>query len=157
MPVAALDENTINGQGLGKPKPRAREPREPERVVKKVEPVTDDEPIRMANPMPNEEPELEEEELTTNDLYRKIFDADHREMTKKILTLSDEGKELLAEIGFDASTDTNETNNQLSPWEHQCLSQLRSSLSQFQGIENLEVSVQLQVNLPMEPFKFIVK
>jgi hypothetical protein len=151
MPVAPLDDKTINGEGLGKPKPRAREPREPDRVVKKVEPITEEEPIRMGNPMPEEEEEIVEEE-SISDIYRKILSPEHREMTKKVLTMSDEGKELLSELNINLSTD-----NQLSAWETECLLQLRSSLSQFQGIENLEVSVQLQVNLPMEPFKFIVK
>ena len=150
MPVAPLDDKTINGEGLGKPKPRAREPREPERKVEKVPQVTEDEPIRMHNPMPDEEVEIEEESIS--DIYRKILSPEHREMTKKVLTMSDEGKELLSELNI-----INESNNQLSAWETECLSQLRSSLSQFQGIENLEVSVQLQVNLPMQPFTFIVK
>lgn len=152
MPVGALDEATINSQGLGKPNPkRAREPREP-----KPAPV-EEEPLRM--PVPEDgasvgevEPAAEEE-MNTTDIYRKIFSEELREITKKILTETDDGKALLDEISINTNTDT----NQLSPWESECLSQLRNSLSQYQEIEELEVVVHLQVNLPVQPFSFIVK
>lgn len=158
MPVASLDEATINSQGLGKPAPkRAREPREPKPV-----PV-EEEPLRM--PVPEEgssvgseptEPEpKQEEEMNTTDIYKTIFSPELREITKRVLTDTDDGKALLDEINI--SPNTNTDTNQLSPWESECLSQLRNSLSQYQEIEELEVIVHLQVNLPVQPFSFIVK
>jgi hypothetical protein len=158
MPVASLDEATINSQGLGKPNPkRAREPREP-----KPAPV-EEEPLRM--PVPEEgtsvaseptEPEpQQEEEMNTTDIYKKIFSPELREITKRVLTDSDDGKALLEEIGHEiVSTESNI--NQLSPWESECISQLRNSLSQYQETD-LEVIVHLQVNLPIQPFSFVVK
>jgi hypothetical protein len=158
MPVGALDEATINSQGLGKPAPkRAREPREPKPAT------TEEEPLRM--PVPEEgasvgseptEPEpQQDEEMNTTDIYKTIFSPELREITKRVLTDTDDGKALLDEINI--SPNTNTETNQLSPWEAECLSQLRNSLSQYQEIEELEVVVHLQVNLPVQPFSFIVK
>jgi hypothetical protein len=156
MPVAQLDEDTLVQSGLNKPTPRrARAPREPEELKEVVvpTPVTEEDPLHMPNPVVGEDltSEEEPEEMTTTDLYKTIFDDKHREITKNVLMNSDEGKELLAEMNI--NTDV----NQLSAWETQCISQLRSSLSQYQEIEELEVVVHLQVNLPFQPFSFIVK
>lgn len=156
MPVGNLDDSTINSEGLGKLKPRrAREPREPEELKPVVNPppVTEEEPIRMPNPVVEEEDNLvvpETEEQAPD--YRSLFSDKYIALTKKILTESDEGKALLEEIGV-----TSQQPTQLLPWENECLSQLRSSLSQFQGIENLEVLVSLHVNLPIQPFSLVVK
>ena len=155
MPVGTLDDETINSQGLGKPIPRRR--REPEEVrpVVPAPVVSEEEPLRMPNPIPQDESEVqvpETEELTTSELYKKILSPELREITKKILTQSDDGKALLDEININISPVVNDDNNQLSAWELECLQQIRSSLSQFQEIEDLEVLVAIQVNLPLQPF-----
>lgn len=156
MPVGALDDSTINSEGLGKPKPRnVNRGREPEELKPVINPpaVTEEEPIRMPNPVVEDESDLgvpETEEQSPD--YRSLFSDKYIAITKKILTESDEGKALLEEIGL-----TSHEPIQLLPWENECLQQLRNSLSQFQGIEELGVSVSIQVNLPIPPFSFIVK
>lgn len=172
MPVATLDDSVIGTQGLSKPTPkRAREPREPDKPTPKAEPVIqkpdprqvdDDAPIRMPSPFDgepvNSEPvETEpqpEPEMNTKEIYRLILSDEYREITKRILTDSEEGKELLAEI--QPSVVQSDETNQLSAWEIECISQLRSLLNQYPETE-LEVTVHLQVSLPVQPFSFIVK
>ena len=174
MPVATLDDSVIGTQGLSKPTPknRAREPREPEKPKpKEVDPrqVGDDAPIRMPNPFDGtpvdsdpiekepEEIKVDETEMDTKEIYRLILSPEYREITKRILTESDEGKELLTEIGVNTESLAPIDNNQLSAWENECISQLRSSLSQYQEITELEVTVHLQVSLPVQPFSFVVR
>lgn len=170
MPVATLDDSVIGTQGLNKPSPkqqRAREPREPEKPPEPKEidsrQVSDDAPIRMPNPFAgepvNSEPvETEpqpEPDMDAKELYRLILSPEYREITKRILMESDEGKELLAEIGVNTEPATID-NNQLSAWENECISQLRASLNQY-PVSELEVTVHLQVSLPVQPFSFLVK
>ena len=172
MPVATLDDSVIGTQGLSKPTPkqRAREPREPDKPKpKEVDPrqVGDDAPIRMPNPFEGkpvdsepiekepEEIKVDDTEMDTKEIYRLILSPEYREITKRILTESDEGKELLAEIGVNAESAPID-NNQLSAWEIECISQLRSSLNQY-PVSELEVTVHLQVSLPVQPFSFLVK
>lgn len=172
MPVATLDDSVIGTQGLSKPTPkqRAREPREPDKPKpKEVDPrqVSDDAPIRMPNPFDgepvNSDPvEKQPEEVTvpemdTKEMYQMMLSPEYREITKRILTESDEGKELLAEIGVNTEQAANIDNNQLSSWENECISLLRSSLNPYQDITELEVTVHLQVSLPVQPFSFVVK
>lgn len=161
MPVATLDDSVIGTQGLNKPSPkqRAREPREPEKSEPKEidsRQVGDDSPIRMPNPFSGDPVDSEpvekqpEAEIDTKELYRLILSPEYREITKRILMESDEGKELLAEI------QPSVIDNQLSSWENECISQLRSSLNQY-PVSELEVTVHLQVSLPVQPFSFLVK